>query len=50
MESGHARVTSFMTDWSWNQDELQLQLDWASTMRKMNWTPMLDLLLSLACM
>ena len=30
------------------RDGLQLQLDWASTIRKMNWTSMLDLL-SLAC-
>ena len=33
---------------TWNG--LQLQLDWASTIENMNWTPMLDLLLSLACM
>jgi hypothetical protein len=29
---------------------LELELDWASTMKKMNWMPMLDLLLSLTCM
>ena len=32
------------------RDGLQLQLDWASTIEKMNLTPMLDLLLSLAYM
>ena len=43
-------VTSLRQTSLGTRDRLQLQLNWASTMKKMNWTPMLDLLLYLACM